>query len=146
MYSSVHLQRLTSQEALPSFPVSLDREGPRHHSFLFIIDHGASELDRMIVAVTARKLVPHAHVYIADANQTDIEDWEGIFYLPMYCGGLPRVGLVTAVAVFHDSKLAIKAAESYPKAEVFLISHDLMLPEALGYGPARAGAMESHLG
>jgi len=146
MYSSVHLQRLTSQEALSSFPVSLENGREKHHSFLFLIDQGASELDRMIVAVTARKLVPHAHVYIADANQPGIEDWEGIFYLPMYCGSLPRVGLVTAVAVFHDSKLALKAAESYPKAEVFLISHDLLLPETLGYGSARTGAMESHLG
>lgn len=144
MYSSVDLPRLARQEVVSSFPVCLENRKERHHSFLFLIDHGASELDRMIVAVTARKLVPYAHVYIADANQPDIEDWEGIFYLPMYCGSLPRVGVVTAVAVFHDSKLAALAAQAYPKAEVFLISHDMVLPDAPGCEP-RTALAQGHL-
>ncbi|MES2595537.1 MAG: hypothetical protein V4662_09390 [Verrucomicrobiota bacterium] len=126
MYSSVHLQKNARSESLSAFPVQFGNGREGHHSYLFLVDQGASELDRMIVAVTARKLMHHGHVYIADVRQGSIEEWEGICHMPLYGGALPRVGMVTTVAVFRNSRLAMQAAKAYPKAEVFVINHELI--------------------
>lgn len=143
MYSSVHLPKLTRSDALSAFSVQFGSAKGGHHSFLFLVDHGASELDRMIVAVTARKLMPHGHVYIADVQQRNIEEWDGICHMPLYCGGLPRVGMVTTVAVFRDSKLALQAAKAYPKAEVFVINHELTCSAASQSARAAEPDLES---
>jgi hypothetical protein len=145
MYSSVHLERLTRQEALAVFPADLGAAKAPHRSFLFLVDQRATELDRMIAAVTARRLMHHGHVYIADIEQSCIEEWDGIIYMPLYCGTVPRVGVVTTVAVFHDSGLALMAAKAYPKAEIFVIHHDIVCAECGDVPCARDALIKSHL-
>ena len=93
-----------------------------HRNFLFLMPGTVSELERSIVMVAARRMTESGYVYMAVEGQKEMEDRDGVRFLPLNDENLPAFGLMTTVVVLHHNELAEFALETYPDAQVFLLN------------------------
>lgn len=115
-YTPPHHLALDLQQAVSE--VSAEKT---YRNFLFLMPASVSELERSIAMVAAKRMAGEGYVYMALAGQREMEDRDGIRFLPLNTE-LPSFGLMTTVVVLHDQDLAKEAMTTYPDAQVFLLN------------------------
>ncbi len=91
------------------------------HNFLFLLPECTRGEEESRIATSARELTEMGYVYVASSRVREIEDREGIRFLPLNEDLLPAFGAVTGVFVVRDGALAHAAHQAYPEAQVFVI-------------------------
>lgn len=91
-------------------------------NFLFVLPHTLSEAEWKEVLMSAKRLTRYGYVYVADACQREMEDRQGVRFMPFRNGVLPHFGELAAVFVVHDTRIARKAEQFYLNAQVSTIN------------------------
>ena len=73
------------------------------------------------VTALAHHLTHDGYAYVARSSQKEMEDdSSGVRFLPLH-EVLPSFAVMTAVVVINDAAWAVRAAATYPGADIFLL-------------------------
>ncbi|MDB6139770.1 MAG: hypothetical protein JWO94_2842 [Verrucomicrobiaceae bacterium] len=91
-------------------------------NFLFLIPEDAVEPERTVVLNAARRMTEYGYVYLAEGGRKEVEDCKDVRHLPLNDQYLPAFGLINTVVVLNREDLAQLAHQTYPDAQVFLLT------------------------
>ncbi|MBB5037628.1 hypothetical protein [Prosthecobacter dejongeii] len=108
---------------------------PQLHNFLFMLPASTTAAEQEIIVSLARRMTALGYVYIASAHEGTMVDREDIRFMPLHEDMLPSFGVMAAVFIVRDQRIACAAREVYPDAHVLVIDPDRIREDLPDFEP-----------